>query len=256
MPTAARPISNQSSHWYYPDGKPCYEVERADGQGKRPTTLRDARKLGLLPSVTTILQVLRKPALEAWLTEQACLAVLTAPKLPDEQLDAFVERVLHTEKQQDAESQKARDLGTDIHNAIEQSLGGFPVEARLVPFVEPVVKKALEFGRPTATEKIIVGSGYAGKTDLICETDTLITVLDFKTCKKLPKQSWDEHLLQLSAYAAGLGNTGSKLLITANIYITTAIPSEIAVFTHQGWQETFERGFKPLLQHWKWANNY
>src|SRR5436190_23373532 len=45
------------------------------------STLRDARKLGLLPSVTNILGVITKPELTAWLQEQAVLAALTLPRL-------------------------------------------------------------------------------------------------------------------------------------------------------------------------------
>ena len=37
-----------SEHWYSRDGRPAYEVESAKGM-MRPTTLRDARKLGLVP---------------------------------------------------------------------------------------------------------------------------------------------------------------------------------------------------------------
>lgn len=55
-----------ASHWYFPDGTPLHEVPRADGKGQRPTSLRDARKLGLFPSVTNVLSILAKPGLDAW----------------------------------------------------------------------------------------------------------------------------------------------------------------------------------------------
>ena len=66
-----------SSHWYFPDGTPLHQVPRADGKGSRPTSLRDARKLGLFPSVTNVLSILAKPGLEAWKQEQAILAART-----------------------------------------------------------------------------------------------------------------------------------------------------------------------------------
>lgn len=75
-----------ASHWYFPDGSPLHEVERADGKGTRPTNLRDARKLGLYPSVTNILSVLAKPGLNAWKQEQAILAALTLPRRSGESL--------------------------------------------------------------------------------------------------------------------------------------------------------------------------
>ena len=49
-------FAKESSHWYWPDGRTCYEVERADGKGMRAATLRDARKLGLYPGVTGIIK--------------------------------------------------------------------------------------------------------------------------------------------------------------------------------------------------------
>ena len=55
-----------ASHWYLPDGTPFHEVIRADGNGTRSTTLRDARKVNALPSVTNTLSVLAKPSLDAW----------------------------------------------------------------------------------------------------------------------------------------------------------------------------------------------
>ena len=50
-------------HWYTQDGKPMHWVDKADGKGTRNTTLRDARKLNLLPSVTNILKLLNNPEL-------------------------------------------------------------------------------------------------------------------------------------------------------------------------------------------------
>ena len=78
-----------SSHWYLSSGEPYHEVVRADGNGMRPVTLRDARKVNALPSVTNILSVLAKPGLDAWKQEQAILAALTLPQQDGESLDAF-----------------------------------------------------------------------------------------------------------------------------------------------------------------------
>ena len=80
----------------------------------RKTTLADARKLGLVPSVTTILKVLAAPALESWKIEQACLALLTSPRQADERDDAFVKRILQTDRVQDQEAAAAAERGTEI----------------------------------------------------------------------------------------------------------------------------------------------
>ena len=71
--------SAESVHWYQHNGAPQYTVKAKDGSD-RPTTLRDARKLNLVPSVTTILKIAAKPGLEAWKLNQMLLAALTLPK--------------------------------------------------------------------------------------------------------------------------------------------------------------------------------
>ena len=58
-------VATEAGHWYKRDGATAYTIEGANGK-VRNTTLRDARKHGLLPSVTTIMRVAASPALEKW----------------------------------------------------------------------------------------------------------------------------------------------------------------------------------------------
>ena len=258
MTTAARTQSQNGAHWYKPTGEPMHFVERSDGKGTRPATLRDARKLGLLPSPTSILKVLRAPQLEAWLIEQACLAVLTAPRLKGEAIDAFVERVLHTERQQDEQAQKARDLGTAIHDAIAGFLSeGKSYPDELNPFVLPAIAEMRKFGQLRGAEMVVVGNGCAGRLDAWFErTDTgKQTVVDVKTTGNPPeKGSWLEHKLQLSFYGIALPLAVTDQ--TANVYISTKTPGVVVVDTHQDWATTYEQGFLPLLRYWQFANDY
>jgi len=258
MTTAARVQSAEAAHFYTKTGEPMHFIERSDGQGTRPTTLRDAKKLGLLPSPTSILKVLRAPQLEAWKIEMACLSVLTAPRKEGEALDAFVERVLHTERQQDEQAQKARDLGTRIHDAIAGVLMGAaecPVE--LAPFVAPAIAEMHLFGKVAATEEVVCGERCAGRLDarFFDEQVQRVTVVDIKTTSNPPlKGSWLEHKLQLSFYAEALPCTHA--IQTANVYISTKTPGIVTVDTHKDWRQTYECGFKPLLDYWCFANNY
>ncbi len=260
MTTAARPINEASCHWYYPDAHPCYEVPRADGSGMRPTTLADARKLGLLPSVTTILNVLRKPQLESWLIEQSVLAALTTPRNEGEALDAFVQRVLHTEKVQDQESGIAKKRGTEIHDALEQWAKGYPIHQEMKPWIEPVADFLNKFGAVIEAERIVVSDidGYAGRTDLIQERydNRNEHVWDFKTTRKLPQNPWPEHLMQLSAYAYACYGGVEDEVSTGNIYISTVEQGKFMVLESHTWWPIYRDGFKPLLTHWKWANRY
>ena len=54
--------TSEAGHWYDHEGKPMYTIVGANGV-ERNTTLRDAKSLGLVPSVTTIIGMIAKPFL-------------------------------------------------------------------------------------------------------------------------------------------------------------------------------------------------
>jgi hypothetical protein len=265
-PTAARTYSKDSSHWYYPDGRACYKVPKADGKGERATTLRDARKLGLVPSVTTILKILHKEALVQWQIEQAVLTVVTAPRQPNEADDAFIKRVLHEEEQQHEESQAARDLGTRIHDELEVCLVGGQPSAELHPWIWPAAEAMAAFGKVITTEQNLVGNGYAGKSDLIQDGGEFWVMTDYKSTKKLPdpaKGAWPEHRLQLAAYAAAWNRQcrregkPERPIIRRNVYVSTINQGQYVICEHEEeWQDTYRNGFLPLVQHWQWATGH
>lgn len=258
--SAARPASESISHWYSSDGKAMHTVI-AKGSGlPRQTTLADARKLGLLPSVSGILRVLDKPALNTWKVEQALLAAMTTPMRNDETVDTFVKRVLSVDAEQ--EGQKARDFGTLIHSQLEWALSGKTgTDSDTEPFCRPVLELVGSLGKPIATERIVVGNGYAGTLDCIVDTGCYLTVLDFKTSKaaRLPEKSYIEHRLALSAYAGAyslMNERPNRPITTANIYISSVTPGLVTLCNNGDWEETFEQGFKPILNYWRWANSY
>lgn len=61
MATLEKKVDLDGSHWYSRDGDPVYTILKADKTGSRNTTLRDARKYHLLPSVTTVFSIMSKP---------------------------------------------------------------------------------------------------------------------------------------------------------------------------------------------------
>lgn len=238
------------SHFYTPSGEARYFIPKKSGGGTRPTTVRDARELGLYPSPSTILDILDKPALLEWKIRNAVAAIMTAPDaVPNEAIDAKITRVLDVEKQHEEESNVAKDRGTEIHDAIQCALDGMTFNDSMRTFVSPVVDAVLKSGRVVATEKIVVNNeyGYAGRTDTLTEGDEWLNVWDFKSCKTIPKRdAYPEAKMQVSAYAKALGNTGNKHIRCFVCYISKTNPGEIGVFEVLDWQHEFER-FKLLL---------
>ena len=183
-------------HWYTKDGTPMYTVPKADGSGDRDTTLRDARKLGLLPSVTTITKALAAPALEAWKTRQALEAAYDSPP-------AFGESVQDCQKfwlnKAEMAGQKRMEFGTKIHDSIEWALSPAvwydervetPIGEihNLSTFVNPVVEMFSDNKwKIVGLEQVLVGQGYAGKTDVIYIGQDEYGIIDFKTTKDATK---------------------------------------------------------------------
>lgn len=243
-------------HWYTRDGQPMHWVQKADGKGTRNTTLRDARKLNLLPSVTNILKLLNKPELNNWIQRQAVLAVLTTPRLAGEGDDDYVTRVLDVERQQDQEAEQARDRGTQMHDGLESLARGTLVAGDILPWITPAWNHIKSLSDDLKTEEIIVGDGYAGRLDLMVANDDGITLVDYKTTKTIPKKPYDEHRLQLAAYANAVASLTMLQVKTANLYISTVNQGEFKWIENEPWEVDFIGGFRPLLQLWQWKNNY
>lgn len=106
-------------HWYDQNGKPVHEVAKSSGDGMRKTTLADAKRMNLYPSVTTRMKILSKDNLIAWRLEQAIVAALTLPKEESETLDDFAKRVV---RDSEATAEQAAKFGTMMHDAIEKYL--------------------------------------------------------------------------------------------------------------------------------------
>lgn len=263
------------SHWYLASGEPYHEVVRADGNGMRPVTLRDARKVNALPSVTNILSVLAKPGLDAWKQEQAILAALTLPKQDEETLDAFARRVVADMSEQ---VRSAADLGSAVHAAIEVYLqtGEPPENLDIQRLFEPVqlwIDDHIE--RVALVETVAVHSefGFAGRIDLVAKLKCSGTwaVIDFKTQKMKPDKKgiyqanyYETWPLQLMAYLQALNHMGEcsrKLEDICSVVINSVEPTPIQVKVwpradHAAYWQAFQsarelwcftKGYRPQL---------
>ena len=203
-----------TGHWYTKEGTPAYTT--IGKTGERATTLRDARKEGLLPSVTTIINLMSKPALSSWLQQQVLLAALTLPRESNEPEQEWLKRVMSDSK---ATGREAAERGTTIHNIIQ---GYF--EQMYLPEKPPyhdAIDDALKnhFGnQPWLSEKSFGHHlGYGGKCDLMAKqvNGQGGFVVDFKT-KDTDLDKVDiyfEHELQLAAYREGLNLPNARCAI-------------------------------------------
>jgi hypothetical protein len=204
-----------SQHWYTKDGAPAYTIQGKTGV--RNTTLRDARKLGLLPSVTTINGMLSKAGLDTWKQQQVLLAALTLPRQPDEPEADWLARVMQDSK---ATGREAAERGTAIHAVIEAYFDQVYMPEK--PAYLDGIDKALEqaFGSQLWLSEKSFGHplGYGGKCDLMA---TPVNgkgngfVVDFKT-KDTNLDKIDvffEHEMQLAAYREGLGVQAARCAI-------------------------------------------
>lgn len=245
--------ASEAGHFYTITGEPMYEVPMAKGNGMRPTTLRDARKLNLVPSVTTIIRCAAAPGLQRWRELQVLHAALTLPRDPAWSEEQFLDAIMADSQEQ---ARKAAERGVAVHAAIQ---GGYEGKIPFEEFIahwngthKTVNSWAVE--QWDAEKSFSHPLGFGGKSDLSSPRGF---VLDFKTkeftAENLPK-AYDEHALQLAAYRVGLGIPTARCAI---VFVSVTVPGlahlvEIsAEELDKGW-----RCFKALLDYWQSKNNY
>lgn len=247
--------ASESLHWYRRDGTPQYTVEAAKG-GQRATTLRDARKMNLVPSVTTIMSCAAKPGLEAWKLNQMLLAALTLPRAPEETEESYVNRIVSDSKEQ---AKQAAERGTRIHEAVESFYEGILIAdmAEYQLGVGEEIKNKYGLDDFQAEKAFAHELGFGGKVDLHSRAYKDGLVLDVKSKEftdPTKVEAYDEHLMQLSAYRVGLGLPKAEC---ANVFVSVTEPGLVVI---KEWsQEELERGwtmFSSLLAYWQAKNNH
>ena len=247
-----------SAHWYGIDGRAVHSVLSGKRE-PRPTTLRDARKLALLPSVTNILRVVAKPELEAWLQEQAVLAALTLPRIDGEPEELFAKRVVVDARSQ---GQAAMAFGTALHKGAERVARSLEVDA--ADEVAPWLNHFRDWFQANCvrliwTERVLVNRelGYAGTADLLIEHQAHgLTLVDLKSQHIKGKsgpatyRSWG---YQLAAYRAALGQD----VVCMNLIMNSKEPhAPIEAPWSEEQMQLNWRGFCAARELWVVEKNY
>lgn len=244
-------FASESGHYYRADGSPAYTMIGANGK-ERPVTLRDARKENLYPSVTTITRLESAPGLVRWQIDQALLSAITLPRITGETDDAFKVRALEDSRQQ---ATKAAEKGTKIHGLIERTIKQHKDTSEYCLIVNPVIEwiHVNLGGFALMPERSFASPfGFGGKIDLHGQWEDRHVIMDFKTKANIDsskKLGYDQHIMQLAAYANGLGCPNARCI---NLFIDTENAGNIVPVEwtsddrDKGWE-----AFKCLLRLWQ-----
>lgn len=210
-------IASDKNHWYYPDGTPCHEVPNKSKPGEvRSTTLRDAKALGLFPSVTNFLSIISRPGLEIYKQNQILLSAATSP-YDQSNADAWAKQVLEDAQKH---AKEASELGTAIHGAIEKRLKGEATK-EYFDYVDPVLQEMYcreMLINPKAEHSFAHPIGFGGKIDY--HNDEFLVDFKTKAFTESKGLAYDENLFQLAAYRFGLQLPHLRCF---NIYISTTV---------------------------------
>lgn len=220
-------VPQSGSHFYLPDGTPFYSVPNKSKPGQmRAANVTDAKAAGALPSVTTILGMVHRYALAAWVESQYILAGARTVRLEGEDDDAFCRRIRDEGR---AEAIAAAEFGTRVHDEIAfvqrflvTELGldslassGIEINTELLPFISGWCEWA------RANECVVyraeqcfadVDERYGGRIDCVGTLRGEPVVIDWQTSSKMV--TYPEKYAQVVAYKRGGRLEGRPLIVT------------------------------------------
>ncbi len=273
-------------HWYQQDGQPLYTVPKADGKGERDTTLRDAKKLGLVPSVTSILGIVDKPALTRWKQDQlfdAIMSYLPSSSMCIEDIEEY-KRIIF--RMSEKKGKDAAERGNEVHNALEYyyihgELEKSAYEHRLEDVYNADAELIMRIKQPSmadyclpvtelisytfgkmcnwnAEHSFFHKDGFGGKCDLHmlpCYEFPNGVILDFKTksASDFSKvKAYPEQCMQLVAYREGFNLPKAECY---NLFISTQAPGQLLLhkWTEEENQVAWKK-FGHLVSYWLLEN--
>lgn len=278
-----------AGHWYTNSGEPMHEVPNASARkagnptAMRDTTLRDARKLNLNPSVTTVTKILDKgETLLEWQVKQALYSAAVHPDgWPEFDLD---ESGMLSEKDpifvkwaKDCRMDAVRqvtvkaDRGSILHDAMMRAHHSYDtIQPQYYAHVDGMMEMLeRNFGkRHWIAEKCFAHRlGFGGSVDLHSyavgkpgDPGYLPPIIldykfkDFDESRDAEYFVYDEHRMQLGGYRVGLQLQGAKLY---NAFGSITHPGLVLLHSHSDEDAIKgEKMFLLALQLWQVKNDY
>jgi hypothetical protein len=215
----------------------------------RPSRLTDAKKAAKdgeiwVPSVTTILNVLAKPALINWKIDQHLKIAHGFQFRSDDRKYGFEDEfIAEVKRLAETEMDKAPSAGTDFHKEMEKYINGELTTAdesyQLCYDAMAVIYEKTGGVDDWATEISFVSNGYGGQVDLA----TIGWIIDFKTKQeaakfKPGKMAYDDHYTQLGAYREGMAQPFARC---ANLFVCL---EDGQIDFHEHKEEDLQKGWQ------------
>lgn len=253
----------RDAHWYHRDGRSCHTVTGKSTGLPRPTNVTDARKLDLVPSVTNILGMKAKPALDVWKLDKAILSALKLERMGGETDEMFASRIADDAEQ---ESRKAAEWGTMLHEQIEayNVHGTFSGTGEILDYVAGYetwyrdnVAEVI-----SAEQSCVNRRGFAGRLDLYAMIyhggRVRRAVVDAKSQRLKGKRDgafYREWAMQLAAYADCITEPDEEPPLLISLLIPSDKPGPVQV---KIWDNHYAalRAFYACFELWQFEKDH
>ena len=258
-----KPKRGGGGHWYTNTGQARHTMKTKSGS-ERNTTLRDARKHGLYPSVTTLLGLFAKPGLDRWIKDQLLRIAFENRAKDGESYEDYANRCLVA---QEKPVEQAASFGTKVHDAIEAYFTGQHIPDELLEYIQPALDWKQDNGLNFIEfEKMLVNleHGFAGTVDIVGQGgEGQKFIVDWKTRKTkegVKVTSYDFQIHQIAAYGAtywGEDDILNHRVHGANCYISSTEPGRFEVVRYspedlaKAWKV-----FRSICSVWRSLKNY
>jgi hypothetical protein len=253
----------RDSHWYHRNGDPCHTVMGKTTGLPRPTTVTDAKKMNLVPSVTNILGMKAKPALDVWKLDKAILAAIQLERMGGETDEMFASRIAEASEE---ETRKAAEWGTLLHEQIEHYNVNkvFSGTSEILQYVAGYEQwyrdNVIEV--ISAEQSCVSSKGYAGRLDIYAminhEGRARRAIVDAKSQRLKGKRNgvfYLEWAMQLAAYAECITEPEEERPLLVSLLIPSDAPGPIQPKIWDNYEQALA-AFMACFTLWKYDKGY